>query len=108
VLVIVCLNVASGAGLFHGDRKHLRVDLLIAFAVALSAAVLSVPIVRRVVRRRSGVQMRLSSALVTAMMAGVFLVPYAWPLSLLLYLVAWVACARFARGNATLHEHERV
>ena len=105
VLMLVLDGIASVAGILHGDRKHLRGDLLVSFVAALVAASLTVPVVRRVVRRRAGIVVGLTPLVVTALMAGVFLVS---PVSLPLYLVAWVACARFARGTATLPEPGRV
>jgi hypothetical protein len=103
--VLLLGGAATVAGILHGDQKHLHGDLLVSFAAGLVAALLAVPVVRRVVRRRAGVLLGLTPLVVTALMAGVFL---ASPISLPLYLMAWVACARFAQGTATLPEPGRV
>ena len=98
VLAVILLGaIASGFGLIHpsGDKAHVVGDALVSLGASLLAGLASFPIVRLVVERRAGIRLGLMPLLVTAVFAGVFLL---FAVSLPLYLFAWLACARFARG----------
>ncbi len=99
VLVVIVLGiVASGLGLLHPttDKAHRSQDLLVSLGAALLAGLATALVVRRVVVWRARIRLGVAPLLVTALFAGVFLL---FAQSLPLYLLAWLACARFARGH---------